>query len=73
MAPEPAKVKEILNLVGYLRYYSRQGGLKIGLLLEGKNKTRTLEVRCSYLFPVNGITMSNLLPHNFQTMREIAI
>lgn len=73
MAPEPAKVKENLNLVGYLRYYSRQGGLKIGLLLEGKNKTRTLKVRCSYLFPVNGITMSNLLPHNFQTMREIAI
>ena len=73
MAPEPAKVKEILNLVGCLRYYSRQGGLKIGLLLEGKNKTRTLKVRCSYLFPVNGITMCNLLPHNFQTMREIAI
>ena len=73
MAPEPAKVKEILNLVGCLRYYSCQGGLIIGLLLEDKNKTRTLKVRCSYLFPVNGITMSNLLPHNFQTMREIAI
>ena len=38
MAPEPAKVKEILNLVGYLRYYSRQGGLKLVCSWRAKTK-----------------------------------